>query len=148
MRLFTKYSRVNILASILALVLGSAGYFFAVRLVLLHQLDNTLRIEEAEIMDNVQHHDRLPQPANYRDQQIAYMPAQTQVARAFRNTTFGELQVETGGVDGGGTRRGRNPRHPFRELLFPVRVGGQLYTVSVAQSEEETEDLLELIMLI
>jgi signal transduction histidine kinase len=129
-------------------VLGSAGYFFAVRLVLLHQLDNTLRIEEAEIMDNVQHHDRLPQPANYRDQQIAYIPAQAQVARIFRNTTCGELQVETRGVVGGGTRRGRNPRHPFRELLFPVKVGGQLYTVSVAQSEEETEDLLMLIMLI
>jgi signal transduction histidine kinase len=144
MRLFTKYSRVNILASILALVLGSAGYFFAVRLVLLHQLDNTLRIEEAEILDNVQHHDKLPQPANYRDQQITYLPAQQVAPRIFRNISCRQLEAETSAV--AGPRREHNPLHPFRELLFSVSVGGQPYTVSVAQSEEEMEGLLGLIM--
>ncbi len=70
MKLFTKYSRVNIVASILALLLGSIGYYFAVRYVLVHQLDDTLKIEEAEILDHVKNLDRLPEPANYRDQQI------------------------------------------------------------------------------
>ena len=42
MQLFTKYSRVNIIASILALLLGSIGYYFTVRYVLVHQLDETL----------------------------------------------------------------------------------------------------------
>src|ERR1700678_4160362 len=117
MRLFTKYSRVNILASILALVLGSAGYFFAVRLVLVHQLDNTLRIEEAEILDNVQHHDRLPPPANYRDQQIAYIPAEKEMPGIFRNTTRCELDAETekylqrGPEDEGGREDGRRRRY-------------------------------------
>jgi signal transduction histidine kinase len=148
MRLFTKYSRVNILASILALVLGSAGYFLAVRLVLLHQLDNTLRIEEAEILDNVQHHDRLPPPANYRDQQIVYTPAEKEVPRTFCHTTYRALQAETGRAADTALERRGYPARVYRELVFSVRVGGQLYTVSVAQSEEETEDLLGLIMLI
>ncbi len=75
MKLFTKYSRVNIMASILALLLGSIGYYFTVRYVLVHQLDDTLKIEEAEIMDAVTNRHRLPEPANYRDQQILYTPA-------------------------------------------------------------------------
>ncbi len=45
-----------------------------------------------------------------------------------------------------------DPHHgdnePYRELVFSVNLGGQFYTVSVGKSEEETEDLLELIMMI
>lgn len=145
MRLFTKYSRVNIVASILALVLGSIGYYFIVRYVLVHELDDTLKIEEAEILDNVQHRDRLPEPANYVDQQIRFNPATSEVPRVFRQTTWGDL-VSTAGKPPGA--RNHDPDHPFRELVFSVHVGGQLYTVSVAKSEEETEDLLFLIMLV
>jgi signal transduction histidine kinase len=145
MRLFTKYSRVNIIASILALVVGSLGYLFAVRYVLVHQLDDTLKIEEAEILDNVQHHHHLPEPANYRDQQIQYIPATAPVQRVFRHTTWGDLVSTAGRAPGA---RNRNPGHPYRELLFSIRSGDQLYTVSIAKSEEETEDLLGLIMVI
>ena len=53
MNLFTRYSRVNILSSILAFLLGSIAYYFTIRYVLIHQLDDTLRIEEAEILDFV-----------------------------------------------------------------------------------------------
>jgi uncharacterized protein YneF (UPF0154 family) len=143
-KLFTKYSRVNIIASILALLLGSIGYYFTVRYVLVHQLDDTLKIEEAEIMDFVQTRDRLPRPANYRDQQISFQPAATPlpghsstgpVRRSRKNET---------------PRRGRHhrDRDPYRQLIFPVNVAGQWYTASVSKSEEETQDLLELIMMI
>ncbi len=135
MKLFTKYSRVNIMASILALLLGSIGYYFAVRLVLIHQLDSTLKIEEAEILDVVKNKDRLPEPANYRDQQIRFLPATAPVSRTFLHTK--KL---------GGHRH--DEMEPYRELLFSVRVAGQYYTVSVSNSEEETEDLLMLIMMI
>lgn len=134
MKLFTKYSRVNIVASILALLLGSIGYYFVIRSVLLHQLDDTLKIEEAEILNFVKTRDRLPEPANYRDQKIEFLPAQEPVPRKFINTT-------------------RQDQHHhkdrfYRELLFPVTAGGQLYTASVSMSEEEAEDLLKWIMLV
>ncbi|HEY4064029.1 MAG TPA: HAMP domain-containing sensor histidine kinase [Puia sp.] len=137
MKLFVKYSRVNIIASIGALLLGSIGYYFIVRYVLVHQLDDTLKIEEAEILDYVKTRDRLPEPANYRDQQIRFIPAETPVARQF---------VHTKGRGKGA--RHPDPDEPYRELLFSVRAGGQLYVVSVSKSEEETEDLLQLMMLI
>jgi signal transduction histidine kinase len=144
MKLFTRYSRVNIVASILALLLGSIGYFFTVRYVLIHQLDDTLKIEEAEIMDFVQTRDRLPRPANYRDQQIFFQPVAIPVTRAFIDRSGPpEEENET-------DRHGRHhrDREPYRQLIFPVHVAGQWYTASVSESQEETEDLLELIMMI
>src|ERR1700748_274066 len=105
MKLFTKYSRVSILASIVALMLGSAGYFFSVRYVLLHELDDTLKIEEEEIQDHVARHNRLPKPANYRDQQIAFVPAKEAVQRDFLHASWGQLEGKIGNaitVDDGG----------------------------------------------
>jgi signal transduction histidine kinase len=134
MKLFVKYSRVNIVASILALLLGSIGYYIIIRSVLIHQLDDTLKIEEAEILNFVKTRDKLPEPANYRDQQISFTPSGAPIKRHFLNSTW------------------YSQRHcdnrPFRQLLFSITAGGQTYTVSVAKSEVETEDLLGLIMLI
>ena len=145
MKLFTRYSRVNIIASILALLLGSIGYYFTVRYVLVHQLDDTLKIEEAEIMDFAQTRDQLPRPANYRDQQISFQPAAVPITRAFIDRT-GPPEQENDET----ARRGRHHRgnDPYRQLIFPVNVARQWYTVSVSKSEEETQDLLELIMMI
>ncbi len=130
MKLFDKYSRVNIMASILALLVGSVAYYFIIRSVLIRQLDSTLRVEEAEILDFVKTRDRLPEPANYRDQQISFIAVAAPVRRRFIDTIW----MENG-------RRG--PREKVvRQLLFPVIAGGQAYTVTVAKSEMETEDLL------
>lgn len=169
MRLFTKYSRVNILASVLALLIGSVGYFFAVRYVLLHQLDDSIRIEEDEILDNVAKNGQLPKPANYRDQQIAFIPVQEPVQRRFINTSWGDVQAKIGSVlpaaheeeehgannpnSGSSRRGGRRPRRrdaddPCRLLVFPVKVGDQYYTAYVSKSAEEAEDLLVVIMYI
>ncbi|HXD77071.1 MAG TPA: HAMP domain-containing sensor histidine kinase [Puia sp.] len=132
MKLFSKYSRVNIVASILALLIGSFGYYFAVRFVLIHQLDDTIKIEEAEILDNVHNHNRLPAPANYRDQLIEFTPASAPVSRRFFNTSRpGRLHEDL---------------EPYRALIFSVTVNRQLYTVLISKSEEESEDLLGLIM--
>lgn len=161
MRLFTKYSRVSIMASVLALLLGSVGYFLAVRWVLVHELDDAIRIEEEEILDNVARHGRLPKPANYRDQQIAYVPAARPEKRRFINTNWGYLESRlTGAIKVSDTTeepeadsrpRGRRLRRrdlddPSRALIFSVKVGNQYYTAYVSKSEEETEDLLVVIM--
>lgn len=138
MKLFAKYSRVNILASILALLVGSVVYYFSVRYVLVNELDDTLKVEEAEILDHVRNRGSLPEPANYRDQRIHFELAEGEVKRHFYHTRLREGHSRHGG--GGG--------EPYRQLVFQVRVQGQLYTAFVAKSEEETDDLLELIMLI
>jgi len=134
MKLFAKYSRVNIVASVLALLVGSVVYYFSVRYVLIKELEDTLKVEEAEILDHIATHDQLPEPANYRDQKISYEPASVATDRKFYHTLKPEPH--------------HKGKEPYRELAFSVKVKGQLYTVFVGKSEEETEDLLELIMLI
>ncbi|HXB33829.1 MAG TPA: HAMP domain-containing sensor histidine kinase [Puia sp.] len=133
MKLFTQYSRVNIVASILALLVGSIGYYFTMRYVLIDQLDDTIRVEEAEILNNIKTSGVLPPPTDYHDQQISYEPATTPVKRHFINT-----------------RRLIHHHHeePYRELIFSATAHGQLYTVTVGVSEEEAEDLLAVIMTI
>jgi signal transduction histidine kinase len=133
MKLFTQYSRVNIVASILAVLLGSIGYYFTVRYILIDQLDDSIRVEEAEIIDNLRTLGQLKPPSDYHDQQISYELADIPVKRHFIDTS-------------------RISRHhheePWRELIFPITAGSQLYTATVGVSEEATEDLLALIMLI
>ncbi|HWB93050.1 MAG TPA: HAMP domain-containing sensor histidine kinase [Puia sp.] len=163
MRLFTKYSRVSILASVLALLLGSVGYFFAVRFVLLHEVDDNVKIEEEEIIDHVARNNRLPKPANYRDQQIAFVPAKEPVKRAFSNTSWGQVEAQIANavtLDDGGDdpeaatlvtskrMRKRDADDPCRLLVFSVKTGNQYYTVYISKSEEEAEDLLVMIMIL
>jgi uncharacterized protein YneF (UPF0154 family) len=131
MKLFTQFSRVNIVASILALLVGSIGYYFTMRYVLIDQLDDSIRVEEAEILDNIRIRGQLPPPSDYHDQQISYEPANARVQRHYINST-----------------RINHHHHaePFRELIFSAPVGSRLFTVTVGVSEEETEDLLAVIM--
>jgi signal transduction histidine kinase len=151
------------MASVLALLLGGVGYFFAVRYVLRHELDDAIRIEEEEILDNVARHGRLPKPANYRDQQIAYVPASGPEERRFINTSWASIESLTGNAvkindttdeeevparSRGRHLRKRDPDDPCRALIFSVKIGDQYYTAYVSKSEEETEDLLVVIMAI
>ncbi|MBS1605300.1 MAG: HAMP domain-containing histidine kinase [Bacteroidetes bacterium] len=136
MKLFVKYSRVNIVASVLALLIGSVVYYFSVRYVLIRELDDSLKVEEDEINEYVRTQGRLPEATSYRDQLISYRLAAPDDGglRKFHHTM--KVTPHSKGMDA------------YRELLFPIRAGGQLYTVSVAKSEEETDDLLVLMMLI
>src|SRR5580658_835802 len=133
MKLFTQYSRVNIVASILALLVGSTGYYFTMRYVLIHQLDDTIRVEEAEILNTIRTTGVLPPPTDYHDQQISYEPATIPVKRHFINT---RVFIH------------HHREELYRELIFSAAAGGHLYTVTVGVSEEESEDLLALIMTI
>ena len=135
MKLFTHYSRINILASILALVLGSISYYFIIRTVLIHQLDDALKVEEAEILSFVAAKDQLPEPSNYRDQQICYAPAVTPMQRQFINIVRQDSFHQ-------------HERRPFRQLIFSITAWWQMYTVTINKSEVETDDLLQWIMLV
>jgi len=134
MRLFTKYNRVNIVASIGALLLGSVSYYFAVRYVLVAELDDHLRLEESEVLDFVHRRNALPEPATYRDQRVHFEDAEGPVKRNFTHTNLPEGK--------------KGKLEAYRELRFPVMAAGQWHTVYVDVAEEETEDLLMWIMLI
>jgi len=133
MKLISKYNRVNIIATVIVLLLSSICYYYIVRYILIHQLDDSLRVEEAEILDYAKNNNRLPVATNYKDQHINFEATDQLVRRKFRNIRrYDSLE---------------NERDPYRQLTFPVTVNGKFYKATVTKSEMEVEYLVGLIVL-
>ncbi|MES2006081.1 MAG: ATP-binding protein [Bacteroidota bacterium] len=135
MKLFTRYNRVNITATIITFLVGSIGFYFVMDYVLTRQLDRGLRVEQQEIIDFVKEHNQLPEVQTTRHQWIDIVPAADPIPHPKPNTTEAFNKIE-------------NEREPIRQLVFTVNAGGKSYQVSVNQSKTETEDLLQLIILV
>src|SRR5579871_6446049 len=135
MKLITKYNRINIIATIIVLLMASICYYFIVRYVLIRQLDNTLRVEEAEIINYIKTNNKLPEATNYRDQRTSFEEVAQPVVRKFDN-------VKICG------QHHHKDHDSYRELSFPVSIDGKNYKASVTKSEEEMEDLVKMIVLI
>lgn len=134
MKLIAKYNRVNIIATIIVLLIASTCYYFIVRYALIRQLDNTLKVEEAEIMNYVQRNSKLPEATSYRDQHTYFAEATSPLKRNFGNISLPE--------------RHHKRMVTYRVLSFPISIDGKLYQASVTKSEEGMEDLVQLIFLI
>ncbi|HLX92436.1 MAG TPA: HAMP domain-containing sensor histidine kinase [Puia sp.] len=133
MKLISKYNRINVLATIGVLLVASVSYYFIVRYVLTHQLDNTLKVEEAEILSFVKTNNRLPAASNYRDQHTSFSIVDKPFRREFSNIEICHV--------------GRHSENDeYRQLAFPVQIGGTIYKATVTKSEEEIEDLVWLIV--
>jgi signal transduction histidine kinase len=127
MKLFTKYGRINFLAILSVLFAGSVCYYYIIRYVLIHQLDETLKVEEQEILDFVHKKNQLPEPSQYRDQTVFFTRTDEPVKRRF-------LSV-------------RHHGH-FRQIFFPVLADKMQYMAMVSKSQEESDDLIGLIVII
>jgi signal transduction histidine kinase len=127
MKLFVKYGRINFVAILAVLFIGSIGYYYIIRYVLIHQLDNTLKVEEQEIIDFVQKKEQLPEPSHYRDQSVYFTESEQLIRRKFSS-------VKLNGH--------------FRQIQFPVFARGRRFVATVSKSQEEADDLIGLIVLI
>ncbi len=133
MKLFTKYNRINILATIATFMVGSVAFFAVLYSILRHQLDDTLRSEQQEVTEYVQTHGTLPDFENTRHQWItAVQTTQLPAHKHFSSYLHHD------------NRDGDNDW--VRQLSFPLMVGNVRYTVYVNRPETETEDLLKLII--
>ncbi len=135
MKLFTRYNRINIAATIFIFVIGSVAFYFVLQYVLIRQLDETLRSEQQEVVEYVSTHNQLPEIQNTRHQWITIEPGRTNLGKTSPYRVWVLNPKE-------------NEIEPVRLLVFSVSAGGKLYQVSVYKSELETEDLLQLIILV
>lgn len=133
MKLLSKYNRVNAIATIIVLLFSAVAYYFVIEKTLVHQLDKSLLVEEKEIKDYIQDNHTLPEPSYSKDEQELYSPVNDEkVVRKFRSI------------------KSYNKYHDeniyYRQLEFPVTVNGKIYKADVRKSQEETEDLVQLIL--
>src|SRR3569833_1024073 len=135
MRLFTKYNRVNIIATIATFLVSSVAFYFVLFYVLRGQLDVSLSSEEQEFEEYVRLHDQVPEIQNTRHQWITALKVDKPLERrVFSSTAYQPADDDE--------------EEHVRELTFPIKAGGQWYNVTVSRSETETEDLLQLIILV
>src|SRR4051794_16868149 len=131
MKLFTKYTRVNLFATIVIFLLSVITFYFAIRFILIDQVDNDLKIEEREIETYVKEHNTLPEPIPVKDQKISYASS----ADHFRKKKFTTITI-------------KGERDSFRVLQFGITVNENNYLATVAKSLEGTDDLANSILFI
>jgi len=133
-KLFTKYNRINLLATIVIFLLASVTFYIAIRYILIDQVDQDLSIEQHEIETYVKEHNVLPEPIPVKDQKIAYATAtQVLTKRKFKTIDIVDRDDE---------------KNPYRTLQFGIVASGKIYTVSVSKSLAGTDDLITSILLI
>ena len=132
MKLLAKYNRVNVAATIIVLLLSSIIYYFFIEAALVHQLDKSLVVEEREISDYVKENRQLPEPSADKDEQETFTASNAKIKRNFSSIKlFDSIH---------------NEQVLYRQLEFPINVKTTSYKIEIRKSQEETEDLVQLIL--
>jgi len=135
MKLLVKYNRVNIPIIVIALLISSMGFYFIIHFALIHQLDKDLRIEQMEIVHYVKEKNSLPETSNYKDQKIEFN---------LTSNNFFKSKFSTEDV----FNKRENESESYRTLEFLITVNGKNYIAEVKKSQQETEDIVQLILII
>lgn len=130
MKLFTRYSRINLLATVIVFLLSGIAFYFLLRFVLIDQVDEDLKIEQHEIESYVNKYQRLPEIIPVKDQHITF----TKVTGNGGRRKFTTLP---------GNHRGDDDI--FRQLSFYINVNGQYWLATVGKSLEGTDRMIQVI---
>jgi len=131
-KLFTKYNRINVAVTIVIFLLGSCLFYLLVHYIFLHQLDEALKTEQQEVLAFEQKHGKLPEVINTPDENTVY----DRVSRPFNGyycNRFVKYEKE---------------KEWSRQIVFCVFANGMNYKVTVSKPLEETEDLLQVIIVV
>ena len=135
MKLIAKYNRVNIPITIAVLLISSIAYYFILHYVLLRQVDKDLRIEQQEIIHHIKVNGSLPETSNYKDQKIT-----------FQKTNLADFKEKFSTESAYNKKEDEEER--YRRIDFLVTQNGTNYIATVKKSEQETEDIVRLILTI
>jgi len=131
-KLFVKYNRINVSATIIVFLIGSISFYFLLRYILINQLDHSLESEHQEIVNHLAIHNALPEINNTKNEYTGY----AKVA-ALYPVSFHSIQREI-----------YNKDKWVREVQFGEKVSNDFYLITVDIPLEETEDLLQAIILV
>jgi signal transduction histidine kinase len=126
MNLFTRYFRINLLATVIIFILASLAFYFLLWYVSIAQMDEDLKIEQREIETYVQKYNHPPEPISVKDQNISF--GVSDIRDTYRKFS---------------TIPSPNPseKENFRQISFTVPVNNQWLLFKVSKSLEGTEHL-------
>ncbi|TDG36156.1 HAMP domain-containing histidine kinase [Pedobacter changchengzhani] len=135
MRLTSNYNKVNIFTSFVILILTGIIYYVFIHAILTDKLDRDLGVEENEIRQYTATYQKLPLPAGFLDQQVAYKEIEGEdVERTFAYTNYFNSK--------------ESEEEPGRSLVTSVKLGSKIFRVTITKSRLESEDLVRIILLI
>jgi signal transduction histidine kinase len=134
MKLFAKYSRVNLMATVIIFLIASIAFYFTLRIVFINQIDEDLKIEEKEIETYVKEHNQLPESISVNDQLIHY-----QLTPVLIPSRFTTKQI---------TSPGNHETEDYRQLVFGISASNKIYTITVSKSLEDAEGLTQSVLII
>ncbi|HTE11783.1 MAG TPA: HAMP domain-containing sensor histidine kinase [Chitinophagaceae bacterium] len=135
MKLFTRYNRINLFATVIVFLLSGISFYFLLRYIVIAQVDEDLKIEQREIQTYAGKYQRLPEIITVRDQHINY----TIVNKDGGKKTFSTVKMYDGQ---------EKEKDIFRQLMFYINTGDQWYQVTVSKSLEGTDNMIQSIVTI
>jgi signal transduction histidine kinase len=131
MKLFSKYNRINLTVMTTIFLLSGICYFYLVRAVLIHELDEALNDYKERIADYESGHGNLPPISAIDDTYVRYEPAGGPAPDQFSlvNRKEGD-EIKT---------------HRYRQLVYTQKAGTQYYRVTIAKALEGTRLLTKII---
>jgi two-component system, OmpR family, sensor histidine kinase QseC len=133
MKLFTKYLRINLLATLLIFLLASMAFYFLLWYVTIRQVDEDLKIEQREIQTYVKKYNRPPEPINVKDQSTSFKISV--IKEPYRNFSTVPSPDKAEPED-------------FRQINFTLEINGQWLLFRVSKSLESVQNLNRSIVLI
>ena len=133
MKLFTRYFRINLLATLLIFLLASIAFYFLLWWVMIRQVDEDLKIEQREIETYVSKYHRPPEPITVKDQRISFESSDLHE----RTRQFSTVKSPE-----------EHEREDFRQIRFTQQVGNQWLLFKVSKSLEGTRDMNRSIIVI
>ena len=134
MKLSSRYSRVNLLTSLIILLITALAYYLVIHYILTEQLDKDLAVEEQEIAAYTALYKSLPPEGNFKDQIVRYSFKPAVITRRFADTEYDNLKD--------------HEKEPGRSLTTSVILNNKLVKVEIIKSKVESEDLIRIIFLI
>ncbi len=133
MNLFTRYFRINLLATVIIFILASLAFYFLLWYVSIAQMDEDLKIEQREIETYVQKYNHPPEPISVKDQNTSF--AVSDIRNNYRK--FNTIESPNPGE-----------KENFRQISFTLPVNNQWLLFKVSKSLEGTEHLNRSIVII
>jgi signal transduction histidine kinase len=121
MKLFTRYFRINLLATLVIFLLASIAYYFLLWYVMIYQVDEDLKIEQREIENYVSRYNRAPEAVSVKDQRISNEPTAIKERTHFFQTIHSPDAHE---------------KEDFRQISFTLPVGSRWMLFKVSKSLE------------
>lgn len=134
MKLFTRYNRINLVATVIIFLLAGLAFYFLLKYVLIDQVDEDLKIEQHEIQTYAGKYQQLPEIIPVRDQRTSYTAV---------GTNGGESQFTSMWL-----KDDEKQPELFRQLIFYIDVNKQWYKVTVRKSLKGTDNMIRSIVTI